>query len=457
MISTGQRVGLRSLIACLCISLLNLYSGGLLATEHRITNPVFKGEVFLYEFGEPDKPTIVLVHGLGESAADDWLPTIDELRTDYHIIAMDLPGFGRSSRDNTVYSPTKYARLIHYFAEQYVEGSFHLVGHSMGGAISLRYAAMYPDDLLSLTLVDAAGVLHRLAYSKYLAPFGLEMFSGRGVPAKRSISDLAGVLMGLVEEVLPVDPDVILHSSVLRSTVLKNNPTAIAGLGLVLEDFSEVPQQVRTPTLIIWGEEDEVAPLRTGKVLDELISASVLRTIPGAGHVPIKQNLDIYIGLLQEHLRAPGEMTNEQQVVLTGQVHNEIICRNTNGKVYTGRIKRLVINNCRGVKVVNAEIERLEIDSSNVQIENTILRSDGNPLFAANSWVEITNGSINGDVAIRSAGSDFDIAGTLIEGRVGVYAVSQSQFVMSLVRMRKTGQPLTMIHGLQPQQYSFSL
>jgi pimeloyl-ACP methyl ester carboxylesterase len=380
------------------------------------------------------------------------------LQKDYHILTFDLPGFGRSSKANTVYSPTRYAELIRYLTGKYVNRPFHLAGHSMGGAIALRYAASYGEDLLSLTLVDAAGILHRLAYTKYLAPLGLEQFAGTKLPGRTEITDWAGALLGSVERVIPFGLDIVLHTALLREKLLKGNPSAIAALGLVLEDFSLAPGQVTVPTLIIWGEDDQVAPPRTGRVLAALIPQSTLHLIPNAGHAPISEELDAYLRLLRQHLDSPGSLKKIPVQHLLVSPKAEVLCENQRGKVYTGKIRRLVLNNCHDVLVHHAELEKLIIKSSRVVIEESVLKGEKNALFAVDSTVVLTAGSVEADLAIRSVNSRFDIAGTLISGRrFAVFAVGESEFIMSLVPVESTERPLTMLHGQQPLQYSFTL
>ena len=93
---------------------------------------------------------------------------IPALAKNYHVLTFDLPGFGDSGKEVADYSPRKYAKFIDYIAKRYAHGKVILVGHSMGGAISIRYSEMYQDNIEKLVLVDVAGVLHRMAYSREL-------------------------------------------------------------------------------------------------------------------------------------------------------------------------------------------------------------------------------------------------------------------------------------------------
>jgi pimeloyl-ACP methyl ester carboxylesterase len=143
-------------------------------TETVVTEPVFNGKARVFTAGPVAAPTVVLVHGLGDKAARDWDGLIAVLARDHHVVTFDLPGFGRSSKGNELYSPENYAAFLRYLVVEHIRTRpFSLVGHSMGGAIALRYAARYPQDVTALVLVDVPGILHRMAYSKHLGHLGI--------------------------------------------------------------------------------------------------------------------------------------------------------------------------------------------------------------------------------------------------------------------------------------------
>ena len=75
-------------------------------------DPVFGGQVYVEEAGDPSKETVVLVHGLGGGASNDWQGVAQRLQSHYHVLTFDLPGFGRSSTGEGDYTPTRYARLL---------------------------------------------------------------------------------------------------------------------------------------------------------------------------------------------------------------------------------------------------------------------------------------------------------------------------------------------------------
>ena len=130
-----------------------------IVTETVLREPVFHGQAHVYTAGPEDAPTVVLVHGIGANAARDWTELTAVLAKDFKVSSFDLPGFGRSSKGNERYTPKNYAAFVHYVVEKRVhKRPFFLIGYSMGGAIALRYAALYPQDVQALVLADVPGV-----------------------------------------------------------------------------------------------------------------------------------------------------------------------------------------------------------------------------------------------------------------------------------------------------------
>lgn len=425
------------------------FSIPLQANEGRYeTDPIFGGKIYVLEAGDPAKETLVLVHGLGNAASDDWGPTIKHLSADYHILTLDLPGFGRSSKENKAYNPTDYAKLIHLLTRRYANRPFHLLGHSMGGAIALRYAASHPNDVKTLTLVDPAGILHRMAYAKFLAPLGLDQYAGYSVPGRGIISDLAGVILERTEQMLPVDPALVMQFAPLRKKLFQGNPTAIAGFGLVQEDFSQTPERIVAPTLIVWGKDDDVAPLRTGYVLDALIPKSYLKVIENAGHVPIKSRVQQFIKLLRPHLNGGIESALYTQKPAVRGKPKKKSCIGSRGQRYSGRYEVLILNDCKDTTIVDAKISELVINNSMVTIENSTIRSDNVAMKVSNSSIIMTAGQVEGEIAISSYNSRFDIAGTTLKGRrAAIEALSDSTIIFSLGRIESPNWSDTIIHG----------
>ncbi|MCE1189245.1 MAG: alpha/beta hydrolase [Ignavibacteria bacterium] len=100
--------------------------------------------------------TIILVHGLASNAGF-WRYTIPELAKNYRLIVVDLPGYGKSSKEPYAFNMSYYADQVKRLADHLGLKKFVYAGHSMGGQIGLTFALRHPEMLEKLVLVDPAG------------------------------------------------------------------------------------------------------------------------------------------------------------------------------------------------------------------------------------------------------------------------------------------------------------
>jgi len=101
--------------------------------------------------------TLLFVHGLS-SNADAWSKNIEELSASYTCVALDLPGYGKSSKIKTNYTPEFFAEVLNAFIDKMDLKHVILIGHSMGGQAAIKYSLMYPDDIEKLVLIAPAGI-----------------------------------------------------------------------------------------------------------------------------------------------------------------------------------------------------------------------------------------------------------------------------------------------------------
>lgn len=102
------------------------------------------------------KHTVVLVHGLASNVGF-WRYNIPELAKHYRVIAVDLPGYGKSQKDYYPYSMTFFAEQVKRLIDELKIDKFIYVGHSMGGQIGIHFSLNYPQRLEKLVLASPAG------------------------------------------------------------------------------------------------------------------------------------------------------------------------------------------------------------------------------------------------------------------------------------------------------------
>ena len=401
-----------------------------------IAEPVFNSSACIYQANKTALKTVILVHGLNGDARRDWRYQIPILAKDYHVLTFDLPGFGDSDKEQAYYSPRKYAKFINFVSKRYAHGKVILVGHSMGGAISLRYSEMYPEEIEKLILVDVAGVLHRMAYSRQLMKGWLKSTVSDDSKVLSFVDRMANKVLNKIEPVVgPLSE--MMDQYVLKNELVDVGSSTTSAVTLVHEDLSDALSVLTMPTMIIWGDNDSIAPMRTAKVLQQYIPQAKLNIIKNAAHVPMVDQHLKFNRLLKDYLKNTSERRKNVKTIITKSIETEAplseICRNTSGRIYEGDYDTLDLVNCSYVVIRNANIKNLIIKSSTVSIENSEIVSEQTALDVTGSDVVITASKLMGETAIISSGSRLDLAGvTLIGEQYSVSSDTGSSIVFSV-------------------------
>ncbi|HEY5674482.1 MAG TPA: alpha/beta hydrolase [Malonomonas sp.] len=407
--------------------------------EQFANEPIFGGSVYILEAGQKSNPPLVLVHGLGDLASDTWRALLPKLAETYHVVTFDLPGFGRSQKQNALYSPGNYAAFVKWVVDTYVTGQPILAGHSLGGAIALRYAGTYPDGLSRLVLIDVAGILDRRVYSK-------EMLSeyANGLEVLFDVDGLLGTVVGWLPN-SPADLNLMLGSDLLRSRVLGSEPTLIAATALILEDFSPYLSRVQVPAAILWGEHDRVTPRRIGTLLEANLKTAQLQIIPGAGHVPMFETPGLFtaafFSALKDDIRPTG--LPAAGGVRQGQ------CNGKNGMVFGGSYQSIELIDCQNARLNNISAESVRLVRSSAIFDRGSITGNTVGLHIDDSNVTANGLRIEAPVAVTASNSRLDLAGVRLKGsKSAVTTESQVKLLFSVSRIQSPHGSGT-IHGLR--------
>lgn len=246
-------------------------------------------EIAYSETGQGE-PALVLVHGLG-SYLPVWSRNIAALSRHHRVVAIDLPGYGRSSKANYRYSMRFFAQAVQAVLDRLRLQRVVLVGHSMGGQIAMTHALLHPGRAEALILV---------------APAGLEKFEpGEGSWLAEAVSKefvqltpLDGIYQNLAGNFLRM-PD--------AAQFMANDRVRIVGgpdfdayayavsrsVNAMIREPVDV-RQIVTPTLIVFGEDDGLIPNPilhggdTRALAEKAVSqfpCAQLVMIPRAGHM----------------------------------------------------------------------------------------------------------------------------------------------------------------------------
>ncbi|HEY8939291.1 MAG TPA: alpha/beta hydrolase [Cellvibrio sp.] len=403
-----------------------------------LNEPKFGNRIFLADSGKITAPVVMLIHGLGQNGLRDWLPLVPELEKHYRVIMIDLPGFANSPSPKAKLSPSNYADLLHFIKPYFSNAPIRVVGHSMGGAVTLRYAQRYPDDVEQIALIDAAGILQRTAFVKHSAtdriPVDQEAMPNALLTYAVGLQNFSN---NLIEKLLRLpDPTSLLgKSEIAWGTTLQSYPNINAALSLTEEDFSSAIFEQSKPVAILWGGKDLVAPLRTGQLLKANLALSELTVITEAGHVPMATHTKEVVQWLLPALSNSSQSLQQSSTTAPNTKPENYDCNGSTGDILRGEYRRISLNGCQGILLDGVTANELVATDSAVEIQNAKFTSIDAALTLTNSVVMMTGGSITGTVNLDKARIDF--AGVNLIKDTPFLVKQRSRLVMSVSRAGK--------------------
>ncbi|HLH74662.1 MAG TPA: alpha/beta hydrolase [Chloroflexota bacterium] len=225
--------------------------------------------------GEP----VVFLHGWGGEVAS-FGPILARLVTQCQIIALDLPGFGRTSPPPVPWGSFDYARFFRSFLRELGINSATLIGHSFGGKVGLIVAAQVPDLVRKLVLVDSAGIRPRRGPSYYARVSFVK--AARSLLALPVLRLVRKPIMRRVYQMAGSSDYNAAMNPIIRATLVK----------VVNEDVRTLLPRIKVPTLLVWGDQDADTPLSDGRLMEKLIPDAGLVVFEGAGHFAYLDRLD---------------------------------------------------------------------------------------------------------------------------------------------------------------------
>ena len=231
--------------------------------------------------------TLLLIHGTAASLHtwDDWT---EILKSDFTIIRLDLPGFGLTGPDPQArYTLKEYAQFINRFMDKLGAKKYALAGNSLGGGIAWHVAALYPDQISNMILVDPNGLpkdeavafVFQLAQNPVSASL-LKKLTPRYFIAdnmKEVYYDDSKVSASLIDRY----HDMTRRAGNRQAFVDRANITDQPDLSLF--------EQISCPTLIQWGRHDEWITVSDAELFKSYIKNSQVVIYENAGHVPMEE------------------------------------------------------------------------------------------------------------------------------------------------------------------------
>lgn len=238
--------------------------------------------------GPETKTNILFLHGWGTSA-ESFRPVIKEMAKKFTTYAIDFPGFGSSEQPPTTYAVEDYSKIVLEFINRLNLDNVILVGHSFGGRVIIKLVGKLGYKPKKIILVDSAGIKPKrtLKYSIKVGIFKLA-------------KNLAKLFLGKKKGQELIDK----YKNKAGSTDYKNADSVMKEVfkNVVNEDLTEYLPNIKTPTLLIWGELDQDTPLSDAQKMKQLIDNAGLVVIKGAGHFSFLNNLPYFLVVVNKFL-----------------------------------------------------------------------------------------------------------------------------------------------------------
>jgi pimeloyl-ACP methyl ester carboxylesterase len=246
---------------------------------------------------EAGKPTIVFVHGAGLDHTNWQLPARAFAWHGFNVLALDLPGHGRSEGPQLDAIPAMAQWIVRVLDAAGV-ASAALVGHSMGASIALEVAAAVPDRIDRLALLGAGAAmpvneaLLSAARDNPAAAYGMMTGWSLAQGAKVGGNPVPGLWMtGASMALLGRNAAGTLHRDFLACANWSTGPQSAA--------------KVRCPTLVVTGTADLMTPVKVGQKLAEAIAGARFETLPNCGHSLFAESPDALLDTLQRFFAKP--------------------------------------------------------------------------------------------------------------------------------------------------------
>jgi pimeloyl-ACP methyl ester carboxylesterase len=237
-------------------------------------------------------PPLLVLHG--EFGVAGWLDAYAELARDYDVIVPSLPGFGQSTRPDWIMSVHDLGAWVTWFARELdLCRPLDVLACSLGGWVAAGIAAVAPQFFRKLVLAGAMGLKpDKGEIFDYFLEYGVTGLRRAFYKPEQSSEfrrywggDLAPEMLDLIEQHREMTCRIAwkpyMHSLTLRHLL----------------------PGVRTPTLVVWGREDAIAPLDCGEIYAQAIPGARLVTLPDCGHLPEMEKPQEFADLVRDFLR----------------------------------------------------------------------------------------------------------------------------------------------------------
>lgn len=236
---------------------------------------------------------LVLIHGIGAGESSyEWRHNFEALSEQFKVYALDLPGFGRSERRDVAYTADMYVTALLDFMRDVVQESCYVVASSLSGAYAVKLAALRPEVVDRLVLIQPTGLERLLRPLPVLSPmaFGVFNIPAYGESIYNGIAS-RNYIESYLRQNLYVDPARVTPTLVDHYYRAAHQPGGQYALrsflsGLLTCDINKVYPEIGQPVLLVWGRQAKVTPVEDAKAFYERNPNARLRIFEESGMLP---------------------------------------------------------------------------------------------------------------------------------------------------------------------------
>ncbi|WP_027179367.1 alpha/beta fold hydrolase [Maridesulfovibrio bastinii] len=234
-----------------------------------------------------NRETVLLLHGLGGKAASSWFTVLPELSEKYNIVAPDLLLANLTNGNMHNYTLEADEHLVLELLDSLKVKKVSIVGLSVGGWLAAKLAIDRPDLCRKLVLIDSAGLDTRElmeSIAGHKSDFGTWFYENIFYPSPPVPAFLVKPMLSKLDKLGP-----------MCNELLKKNM-------FVSQELESGLSAIKCPTLLIWGAEDKIIPLKTAHKFNRMITGSTLKVIKNCGHASVWDGRDKLPGILGSFL-----------------------------------------------------------------------------------------------------------------------------------------------------------
>jgi pimeloyl-ACP methyl ester carboxylesterase len=235
---------------------------------------------------------LVLIHGMAGSS-ESWQPVFSRLARRYRVIAPDLLGHGLSAKPRTDYSLGAFAAGLRDLLDELGINAATLVGHSLGGGVAMQFIYQHPEYCQRLILISSGGLGPDVGVIlRLLSAPGAELVLPLIAPPPllrigntlRSWLAAAGVRSARGAEIWKAYSSFADRGT--REAFLRTLRSVVDYRGQTVSALNRLHVRSEVPTLLIWGDQDQIIPVEHAYEAQNVRAGSRLEVLPGIGHFP---------------------------------------------------------------------------------------------------------------------------------------------------------------------------